>query len=255
MIRPRIIPVLLIEQENLIKTIKFKSPIYLGDPINALKIFNEKEVDELCVIDKTAYKYGINYKQLKELADEAFMPLSYGGGIKTIDDAKKIISIGYEKVIINEITYKKANLINELANELGSQSVVVSIDYKKSLFNKKYCCYREGKIKTNIDPLTHAIESFKKGAGEILLTSVNHEGMMIGFDYNLINEVSKLINIPIIAHGGCGELSHIKKVIYDFGANAAAVGSLFVFFGKKRGILINYPDYTKLIEIGVYKNE
>jgi cyclase len=254
MYRPRLIPLLLIENENLIKTINFQNPIYLGDPINALKIFNEKEVDEVCIIDKSATVNGINFKLLEDLANEAFMPLSYGGGITNLSDAKKIINIGFEKIIINKFSFRSLDLIKEISEELGSQAVVVSIDYISDGKGNRYCCYDGAKFKTKIDPLTHALNVSKHGAGELLITSIDHEGKMNGFDYSFIEKVTKLLNVPVIAHGGAGNFSQIKKVIYDHGASAVAIGSLFVFFGKKRGILINYPSFSVLLDEGIYKS-
>ncbi len=253
MIRPRLIPILLIDNGNLIKTVQFKKYVYLGDPINAVKIFNEKKVDELCVMDRSAYKNGINFKLLKELAEEAFMPMSYGGGIKTLEDAIKVISIGFEKIIINQQAYLSDELISDISNEIGRQSVVVSIDYKKTLLNKRVCYYQQAKIKTKIDPMEHAIKAVKSGAGEIIITSIDMEGTMQGFDYDFIISLSSRVKVPIIAHGGAGNLAHVCKVIHDCGASAAAIGSLFVFFGKKKGILINYPDIETLVSEGVYR--
>ncbi len=252
MIRPRLIPLLLLENENLIKTISFKNPTYLGDPINALKIFNEKEVDEICILDKSARINGINFKLLENLANEAFMPLSYGGGVKTIEDAKRIIKIGFEKIILNEITFESMDFVKKLSAEIGNQSVVVSIDYRVDLFGRHICFYRGGQFNGNISPLKHAIESVKNGAGEILITSIDHEGKMKGFDYSLIQKLSKLVDVPLIAHGGCGSLADIKKVIYENGAAAVAIGSFFVFYGKKKGILINYPTQELLFNEGIY---
>jgi cyclase len=253
MTRPRLIPILLIENGDLIKTTNFKNPVYLGDPINSIKIFNEYEVDELCIIDRSAYLQGINYTLLRQMAEEAFMPLSYGGGIKTIKEAKEIISIGFEKVVINTQSFNTINLIKELSNEIGSQSVVVSIDYKSGFNGKKNCFYQMGKKNSNIDPLSHALNSVKNGAGELLLTSINHEGKMNGFDYDFIKLIASSVDVPLIAHGGASSLNDISKVIYECGASAVAIGSLFVFMGPKKGILINYPETNTLIEKGIYK--
>lgn len=252
MIRPRLIPLLLLENENLIKTISFKNPTYLGDPINALKIFNEKEVDELCILDKSARINGINFNLLENLANEAFMPLSYGGGVKTIEDAKRIIKIGFEKIILNEITYESMDFVKKLSGEIGNQSVVVSIDYKLDLFGRYNCFYGGGQINGNISPIKHAIESVNSGAGELIITSIDHEGKMMGFDYSFIQKLTKLVDVPIIAHGGCGSLSDIKKVINESGAAAVAIGSFFVYYGKKKGILINYPSQEVLFKEGIY---
>ena len=250
--RPRLIPVLLIDRGDLIKTINFKDVTYLGDSINAIKIFNEKEVDELCVIDRTASEQGIDYKLLREIADEAFMPLSYGGGIKNADDAVNILKIGFEKIIINEHNFVSFDLVEEIAKRVGNQSVIVSIDYKTTWLKKRVCVYRQAKHTTKVDPLAHALEAVKHGAGELLLTSVAHEGVMKGFDVEFIKTVSDAASVPVIAHGGAGSLADVREVIYDYGASAVAVGSMFVYYGKKKGILINYPELEELMQEGVY---
>ena len=249
--RPRLIPVLLIDDGNLIKTIQFKQPRYIGDPINAVKIFNEKEVDELSIIDRSAYKKGINFQLLSDIANEAFMPLSYGGGIKSVEDAIKVIRIGYEKIILNEITYSNLNLIKELSNKLGSQSVVVSIDYKKNYFKKTNCYYQQGKMNAKKDPLDHAINCTKYGAGEIIITSIDHEGKMLGYDLVLINNLSVNIEVPIILNGGAGTTQDFKLAL-ESGASAVAASSRFIYFGPRNGILINFPSYSELTKEGIY---
>lgn len=251
--RPRLIPVLLIDRNDLIKTINFNDVTYLGDPINAIKIFNEKEVDELCVIDRTASEQGIDYKMLREIADEAFMPLSYGGGIKDADEAVNILKIGFEKIIINEHNYVSFDLVQEIAKRVGSQSVIVSIDYKTKVLKKRMCVYRQAKVMTKIDPLTHALDAVKHGAGELLITSVAHEGVMKGFDYEYLKVIADAVDVPVIAHGGAGTLADVQKAIYEYGASAVAVGSMFVYYGKKKGILINYPELEELMQEGVYR--
>lgn len=255
--RPRIIPMLLIENKKLIKTIRFSKPKYLGDPINALKIFNEKGVDELCVIDKSA-RYndiGIDFDYLKSIASEAFMPLSYAGGIKTVDDVRKIISLGFEKVVLNSSLFFNPSLISEAAKIAGSQSVVVSIDYKKNFLGKKYTYINNGTKCTKKSPLEMAVMAEKLGAGELLLTSIDNEGKMSGYDTETIKEISSIINIPIIASGGAGKISDFRNVLKNCNADAVAASSMFVYFGLNKAVLINFPEEDELFESGVYTNE
>jgi len=252
--RPRLIPCLSIINQDLVKTINFVKPRYLGDPINALKIFNGKGVDELCILDITASKdkKEPNFNYLKDLASEAFMPLSYGGGIATLDQIKKIFHIGYEKVIINTSFYNEAELITKAANYAGSQSIVVSIDVKVDMFGK-WCCYKcGGSIKENLEPAMMAKRAQELGAGEILLNSINHDGMMDGYDIKLVKHVVNAVSIPVIACGGAGKLSHIREVFVDGGAHAAAAGSIFVYYGPHNAVLITTPKEEDLIEAGIY---
>jgi len=253
LIRPRIIPILLIDDGNLVKTVQFKSPRYIGDPINAVKIFNEKEVDELSIIDRSAYKRGINFQMLSDIANEAFMPLSYGGGINSIEDAIRVIRIGYEKIILNEVTYSNLNLIKELSNKLGSQSVVVSIDYKRNYFKKMSCYYRQGKINAKVAPFEHVINCIRYGAGEIFITSIDHEGKMNGYDLDLIKKLSDSSEIPIILNGGAGKIIDFKSAL-DFGASAVAASSRFIYFGPRNGILINFPSHQELLKERIYND-
>lgn len=249
--RPRIIPMLLMDSDNLIKTIQFRKPRYIGDPINAIKIFNEKEVDELAVIDRSAHIKGINFGLLINMANEAFMPLSYGGGINNVDDALKLINIGFEKVIFNAVTFKNIELINSVSNILGSQSVVVSIDYKKDLFGRYNCYINKGKINTKKDALIHIQEVIKKGAGELILTSINHEGKMEGFEFSLLEKVHHIVQIPILLNGGAGNINDLKNAL-DNGASAVSASSMFIYYGSLKGILINFPSEDILIQEGVY---
>lgn len=252
--RPRIIPILLIEDRRLIKTIKFSKPKYLGDPINAIRIFNEKGVDELCIIDKSARKNkkGIDFDYLKLIASEAFMPLSYAGGINTLDDIKRIIKIGFEKVILNTQAFYNPSLITEASTILGSQSVVVSIDYKKDLFHRYHVYIKNGTKKLKLSPLEFSMQVEKLGAGEILLTSIDHEGTMSGFDKEVITQVSKNIEIPVIASGGASSIKDLYNALHECNANAVAASSMFVYYGKNKAVLINFPEENELYEGGVY---
>lgn len=253
--RPRLIPCLSIIKQDLVKTTKFKDPRYLGDPINAVSIFNEKGVDELTILDITATseKRRPQLDYLKAIASEAFMPLSYGGGITTIDEIEEIFHIGYEKVIINTAFYENPDLIKKAAALAGSQSIVVSIDVKNERLGKKRCYIGDGKIKTGKDPVTLAQKAEALGAGEILLNSITHDGMMGGYDLKLVKAVTQAVTIPVIACGGAGTILDFKSVLEEGGAHAAAAGSLFVYYGSEKAVLINVPSDNELIRSGIYK--
>jgi len=248
--RIRIIPVLLLQNEGLVKTIKFKKPNYIGDPINAVKLFNDKEVDELVFLDISATKLykEPNYSKIEEIASECFMPLAYGGGIKNIEQIKKIFSIGIEKVIINSAILSNKNLIAEAAKIYGSQSIVASVDVKKGLLGKYNCYSHAGKIKIKQNLIDYVRNIENQGAGEIILTSINQEGTLEGYNIELIKIVSENVNIPVVANGGASEIDDFTKAIIDGGASAVAAGSIFVYKSKNRGVLINYPSQNELKE-------
>ncbi len=248
--RIRIIPVLLLQNGGLVKTINFKKPNYIGDPINAVKIFNEKEVDELIFIDIDATKQRKepDYNKIEEIASECFMPLGYGGGIKNIEQVKKIIGIGVEKVILNSSVAVNPKLIGKVAKIYGSQCAVVSIDVKKDIFGK-YICYTssgKNKIKQNIIDYVKLVEN--EGAGEIILTSIDREGTFKGYDINLIKKVSESVNIPVVSNGGAYTITDFTNAIKEGGASAVSAGSFFVYKSKNKGILINYPSQKELRE-------
>lgn len=244
MLLPRIIPCLLVHNKGLVKTTKFKDLKYVGDPINAVKIFNEKEVDELIVVDIDASRYGKepDYKMIESLAAECRMPFCYGGGIKTLAQAKRIFSLGVEKVAVSSAAIEDPKLISELSIRVGSQSVVVVLDVKKKPFSSKYELYiHNGTKSTGIDPIPFAIEMQKSGAGEIVVNSIDLDGVMNGYDMDLINRISEGITVPLTVLGGAGTLDDMGKVIKQHGIIGVAAGSLFVFKGKYRAVLINYP--------------
>lgn len=247
MYRHRIIPCLLLKNGGLVKTYKFKNPKYVGDPINAIRIFNDKEVDELMVIDIMASKDNKepNYHLIEQFASECFMPLCYGGGITKVEEAHRLFSLGVEKICLQTAAIENPSLITEISSRFGSQSVLVSVDVKKNWLGKKrlYSASR-GKILSTelLDFIKLAVDS---GAGEIVLNTVDHDGVMDGMDVDLIKEVSEAISVPIIAVGGVGKLEDIKLAI-DAGANAVAAGAFFVFQGPHRAVLITYPKYTEL---------
>lgn len=250
MIRPRVIPALLLRGQGLVKTVKFKEPKYLGDPINIVRIFNDKEVDELVLLDITATpeNRGPQFDLLKNITSEAFIPLAYGGGIRSMDDVRKLLSIGIEKLIMNTSAVEKASLIRETADLAGSQAVVVSIDVKKNFLGKYEVFTRCGQKKTGLDPVKHAIEMEKMGAGEIIINSIDRDGTMQGYDIELVRKVADSVQVPVVACGGAGNLSHVSEVIKQGHASAAAAGSMFVFQGPLRGVLISYPTPKELKE-------
>lgn len=247
--RIRIIPVLLIQNGGLVKSIKFKDHKYIGDPINAVKIFNDKEVDEIVILDISASKEnrGPNIEKLTDIASEAFMPLSYGGGITTIDQVKKLLYQGAEKVILNTSAWDNLKLITQIAEQFGSQSTVVSIDVKKDWLGN-YKVYRNnGKKKTNLSPVDFAKKVEAAGAGEIILTSIDRDGTYMGFDNALIKAVADSVSIPVVACGGASKVADFTEAILKGGASAVAAGSLFVYASEQKGIMINYPKQNQLI--------
>ncbi len=253
--RPRIIPCLLLQNHDLVKTVQFSKPRYLGDPINAVKIFNGKGVDELCILDiiASSQKKEPDFEYLKDIASEAFMPLSYGGGIASVEQIKRLFYLGYEKVVINTSFIRNPDLVYEAAKYVGSQSVVVSIDVKTDLFGKRACYIEDGGVKTGKDPVELAKYAEQMGAGEILLNSINQDGMMRGYDIKLVRDVASAVSIPVIACGGAGGVGDIKKVLTEGGAHAAAAGSLFVYYGRNKAVLINTPSEEELIREGIYQ--
>ena len=250
MYQPRVIPCLLIMNFGLVKTVRFKKPKYLGDPINIVKIFNDKEVDELIFLDITATPDGRkpNFELLSRIAGEAFMPFSYGGGIRTAEDAAAVLRLGAEKVSVNAYAFENPEFIKEISTKSGSQSVVASIDARKVAEGKYEVFVRNGKEPTGVDPVSCAAKMEEMGAGEIFLNSIDRDGMMDGYDAELIRRVSQKVSIPVIACGGAGKPEDFKAAV-DAGASAVSAGSLFVFIGPHRAVLINYPDPAQLSEI------
>lgn len=238
----RIIPVLCLLDDALVKTTKFSNPQYIGDPQNTVRIFNELEVDELCFLNIRATRKGQepDYHLLETIATECFMPLSYGGGINSLSVAKKVFRCGIEKVVLSTAAWNNPRLVTECAEQYGSQAVVVAIDVKKNLFGKYSVHTCSGTINTGKHPVEWAEEVAAAGAGEIFLTSINNEGTWTGFDNELIKEVSAAVSIPVIAHGGAGNIQHLADAI-QCGASAVAAGNLFLYQKKGLGVLINYP--------------
>lgn len=245
MLRPRITPCLLVSDGGLVKTVKFKDAKYVGDPINAVKIFNEKEADELIVldIDATAQGNEPDYTMIGHLAVECRMPLCYGGGIKTREQAKRIIGLGVEKVAISSAIIDNPELISEIAEEIGSQSVVVVLDVRKPMFGKDYEVWtRNGRKNTKLSAGDLAVRAEALGAGEIVVNSIDRDGTMGGYDLALARQMRTRVNTPMTFLGGAGSLDHLSELIAACGIVGAAAGSLFVFKGTYRAVLINYPN-------------
>ena len=251
MFRPRVIPVLLLKNRGLVKSVRFKNFRYIGDPINAVKIFNDLKADELVFLDILAgkEKRTISIDFVKNVGDEANMPFAVGGGIRTIQNIKEIINAGAEKVIINSYAVENPDFIMKAAQEFGSSTIVVSLDVKKKLFGKQKLFIHAGKKPTSIDPVEFACLIEEKGAGEILLNSIDNDGMMSGYDLELIKNVSDAVSIPVVAVGGAGETAHFQDAITKGHASAVAAGSMFVFHGPRRAVLVNYPSQKELIKI------
>ncbi len=252
-IRPRIIPVLLIDDRDLIKTVNFKDRTYLGDPVNAVKIFNRKRIDELAVLDIGATKKhkAPDFEILQDIASEAFMPLSYGGGITSVDQARQLTKIGYEKIIINTQLVKNPDLVKHIVSLLGSQSVVASIDVKQ--VNGKYMCtIEDGQETVKVSPKTLARQAEDLGCGEIFLNSIDRDGIMDGYDIKLVRNIAETVHIPVTACGGAGGIEDLKKVLHEGHAHAAAGGSMFVYYGRLKAVLITAPSEKELVNVGVY---
>lgn len=246
--RIRVIPVLLLQNGGLVKSIRFKQHQYVGDPINAVKIFNEKEVDEIVILDISASKdkRGPNIKQIAEITGEAFMPLAYGGGITRIEEIKQILYEGAEKVIVNTSALDKPTLITEAAKKFGNQSVVVSLDVKKNWLGQYKVFRTNGSKNTGLSPAIFAKEMEERGAGEILLNSIDRDGTFKGFDLEVVQAVAKAVSIPMIACGGAATIEDFYKAIHHGKASAVAAGSMFVFQRPHRAVLISYPSQSEL---------
>lgn len=253
-VRPRIIPVLLIDDRDLIKTVKFEDRTYLGDPVNAVKIFNRKGIDELAILDIGASKKNRepDFEILQDIASEAFMPLSYGGGIASLEQVRELTKIGYEKIVVNTQLLRNPDFVKKAVELVGSQSVVASID-AKVVDGKYICVINDGQENVKISPVALAKKAEEAGCGEILLNSVDHDGMMDGYDLELVRNVVDAVGIPVTACGGAGGIEDLKKVLHDGHAHAAAGGSMFVFYGRLRAVLITAPSEKELKAAGVYQ--
>lgn len=251
MLRPRVIPCLLLRNQGLVKSVKFKDYVYIGDPINTVRIFNEKEVDELIILDTTATleKRNPSFELIKNIGSESFMPIAYGGGIRTLDEAREIISLGVEKIILNTAAIKTPLIVKKLSDAIGCQSVVVSIDIKKNWLRGYEVYLSSEKASARINPVEHAIKMQEMGAGELMINSVDRDGTFQGYDIELIRLISNAVTIPVIACGGAANLDHLKEALTEGGASAAAAGSLFVFHGRHKAVLISYPSNDQIMHL------
>ncbi len=244
----RIIPTLTLMGTGLVKTRKFKNPTYIGDPINTIRIFNLKEVDEIILLDITATvdKKKPNYPLIQDIASECFMPLAYGGGIKSLEQARNILVSGIEKIVLNSIVFENPTVVKSIIKEFGSSTVVICIDVKKNFFGKQTVYTCSATKDTKVHPLEWARKAQDFGAGEVVINSIDRDGEMVGYDIELIDSIVSELDIPVIALGGAGEFRHFEEVILKTHVKACAAGSMFVFKGKHRAVLISYPPPDKL---------
>ncbi|GMU86069.1 MAG: imidazole glycerol phosphate synthase subunit HisF [Ignavibacteriales bacterium] len=248
MFRPRVIPVLLLKNLGLVKSIKFKDHRYIGDPINAVKIFNDKKADELVFLDILASKEGRppNHELIQKIADESNMPFAYGGGIKSMENIRDALKYGAEKVVINSAAIMNTDFVKQASEEFGTSTIVVSVDVKKNIFGSYKVFTHAGSHKTNLDPLNICLELEGSGAGEIILNSIDRDGTMEGYDLDLVKLVTSRTSIPIVATGGAGSYDDFRLVVSEGGASAVAAGSMFVYHGARRAVLISFPSPEEL---------
>ena len=247
MTRIRVIPVLLLAQGGMVKTVRFAEPHYLGDPINAVRIFNEKKVDELIVLDIEATAKGrVDFDWVEDIVSEMFTPVAYGGGIGSIGQCAELFRRGVEKIVINSAACERPGFISELAQRFGSQSVLVSIDARQDLWKRSRAYIHGGRKKTTFNPVDLARKAEELGAGEIMVTSIVRDGTFEGYDLDLLRAVSSAVHIPVIANGGAGSIDDFELAVTRGGCSAVAAGSLFVFAAKGQGVLITYPSEFEL---------
>jgi len=251
MYRPRIIPVLLLHKKGLIKSVNFKDFRYIGDPINAVRIFNDLKADELAFIDIGATKENrtISTDFVKNVGEEANMPFSAGGGIRTLEDIRKIIEAGAEKVILNSIAGENPGFITEAANAFGSSTITVCIDVKKDFLGKEKVWIMAGTKPINSNPVQYARQMEERGAGEIIIQSIDRDGTMTGYDINLVKKIADTVSIPVVALGGAGEWEHLIDLNARVSLNGLAAGSLFIYHGERRAILVNYPERQEILQL------
>lgn len=251
MLLTRVIPCLLLRNNGLVKTVKFKDPVYLGDPINAVKIFNDKEVDELVFLDitATAEQKEPRFELIADIAGESFMPFAYGGGIRSFAHVQKLFKLGVEKVILNTYAAENPDFLTQCAKVYGAQSIVVSIDVKKNIFGKYEAFIRNGKQKIAHDPVSFAQLVQEKGAGEIIINNIDRDGTMKGYDLDIIRKIAEAVTIPVVACGGAGSVEDFRKAVHEAHASAVAAGAYFVFHGPHRAFLINVPSRKVLDEV------
>ncbi len=247
LIHPRVIPCLLVRGNKLVKTIKFKDAVYVGDPVNAVKIFSDKEADKIIILDIDASRdeREPNYQLIAEMAGEAFMPVAYGGGIRTLEQIRRLIRSGVEKVVINSLAAQSTDVIRAAVDVFGSQAIVGAVDVRRKLLGGYAVLTRSGTQETRLKLEQHIHNLLQAGVGELLINDVNRDGCMLGFDIDLVRRVSQ-VPVPVVICGGAGTLEHVLEAVAEGGASAAAAGSMFLFHGKHRAVLINYPKPDQL---------
>jgi len=248
MIATRVMPCLLLKGQGLVKTVRFSQPKYLGDPRNAVKIFNEREVDELVLLDITATseKRAPQFKLIEEIVSEAFMPVAYGGGLRTLDDIKRVLSLGVEKAVVCTQAIENPAFVEEAARQFGSSTICVCMDVKRRLLGRYEVFSRSGQRGSGTDPVTFAKRVEALGAGELIVNSIDRDGTMGGYDIELLRSVAAAVDLPVIACGGAGSLKDLAHAVHDAHVSAVAAGSLFVFQGRHRAVLINFPSTLEL---------
>lgn len=251
MFRPRVIPVLLLKGQGLVKSIRFKNHRYIGDPINAVRIFNDLKADELIFLDILATKENrtISLDFVKNVGEEANMPFAVGGGIKSLSQIRDILHAGAEKVLINSEAAQNPGFIRQASETFGSSSITVCIDVKKKLFGSEQTWIMAGSKSTGKSPVEIAREMEKQGAGEVIIQSIESDGMMKGYDLQLLRKISEAVTIPIVALGGAGSMTDFKQAVHDGSASAVAAGSMFVYHGPRNAVLVNYPTQDQLAEL------
>lgn len=244
MLRPRIIPCLLIKGKGLVKTVRFKSPTYIGDPMNAVRIFNEKQVDELIIldIDATINNRPPDINMIAHISAECRMPLCYGGGINNADQAERIVNVGVEKIAISTAALENPKLVTELVTRIGSQSIVIVLNVRRKIFGGYQVLTKNGKKTSKMSPVSASKMFEELGAGEIVINSIDRDGTMNGYDMDVISQVRNSIHLPITALGGAGSMEHIAALTKEYPIIGAAAGSLFVYKGPHKAVLINYPS-------------
>lgn len=250
MFRPRVMPCLLLRNLGLVKTVQFKNARYIGDPMNAVRIFNAKEADELVFLDicATRERRNVDVTLVEKIAAETLMPFAVGGGIRSVPMVRDLIASGAEKVVINSVVSEDPEFIRQVADTFGSQSVIVSIDALKKPNGRYEVMTCAGTKPTGLDPVVLAQQAQEHGAGEILITAIERDGLMQGYDLDLVRRVSDAVSLPVIACGGAGKLSDFREAVLQGGASAVAAGSLFVYHGKRRAVLISFPSKSELLE-------
>jgi cyclase len=247
MIQARVIPCLLLRGNGLVKTIKFRDSVYLGDPVNAVRIFSDKEADEIVILDIDASRVGRepSYELIAEMAGEAFMPVAYGGGVRTLEQIRRLIRSGVEKVVINTMATESTDTIRAAVDIFGSQAIVGAVDVKRKLFGSYAVMVKSGVVETRLNLRQHIDNLICAGIGELFVNDVDRDGTMLGYDLDLVRFVSKA-PIPVVVCGGAGNIQHLSQAVHEGGASAVAAGSMFVFHGKHRAVLINYPNAKEL---------